>query len=88
MSLYLFVYVSFIAIVILFIVLAKSLKPNKEIKQEEKKTALLKCLKYELPITRVVEENINVEEKNKTNWGIKILSMQIFATVKFKSVVL
>ena len=67
----------FFAIVIIFILLAKSLKTDKTIKQEEKKTSLLKCLKYELPITKVVEENINVEEKNKTNWGIKILSMQI-----------
>ena len=67
----------FFTILIIFILLAKSLKTDKTIKQEEKKTSLLKCLKYELPITKVVEENINVEEKEKTNWGIKILSMQI-----------
>ncbi len=67
----------FFAIAIIVILLAKSLKTDKTIKQEEKNTSLIKCLKYELPITNVVEENINVERKNKTNWAIKILSMQI-----------
>lgn len=67
----------FFLIVIIFILLIKSLKTDKTINKEEKETSLIECLKYELPITRVVEENINIEEKQKTNLGVKILSMQI-----------
>lgn len=65
----------FFVIVILFILLLKSLKTERTIKEEEKKTSLLQCLKYELPVTRVVEESI--EENKKIDIGIKILSMQI-----------
>lgn len=67
----------FFAIVVLFILLAKSLKTDKTIQKEEKKIALLECLKYELPITKLAEENTKIEENSKTNLGIKILSMQI-----------
>ncbi len=65
----------FFVIAIILILLVKSLKTEKTIKQEEKKTSLLQCLKYELPVTRVVEESI--EENKKIDIGIKILSMQI-----------
>lgn len=65
-------------IIIIFILLTKSLKIEKAVKQEEKKESLLQCLKYELPITRVIDEKVNIiEDTNKTNWGIKLLSTQI-----------
>ena len=65
----------FFIIIILFIFLVKLLTRDKSIKKEEKKIALIECLKYELPMTKVVEENF-VESPEKI-LGTKILSMQI-----------
>lgn len=65
----------FFIIIILLIVLAKSLTRKEPVEKKEKNTALIECLKYELPITKVVEENF--QEEVKTKFGIRILSMQI-----------
>lgn len=67
----------FFVITIIFILLVKSLNTDKKREQREDRISLLQCMKYELPITRVVKENISIEENDENNWGIKILSMQI-----------
>ena len=65
----------FFMIFLLLIALVKSLNVNKMSKDEKRNIALIECLKYELPITNIVEENI--EDYNNEKLGIKILSMQI-----------
>ena len=65
----------FFIVILLFILLMKLLAKDKPIKETEKKTSLIECLKYELPMTKVVEENF-VESPERI-LGTKILSMQI-----------
>ena len=69
-----YIFIFFIIIILLALVL--KLLPKKEVEEKkEKSTTLIECLKYELPITRVIEENC--EESIKPIFGVKILSMQI-----------
>ena len=49
----------FFVITIIFILLVKSLNTDKKREQREDRISLLQCMKYELPITRVVKENIS-----------------------------
>ncbi len=65
----------FLLIIILLILIVKSNNSEKSISEKESKSTLIECLKYELPITKVIEEE--VENKEQINLGIKILSMQI-----------
>lgn len=65
----------FFIIIISFILLSTLLLKDKKIEKKENNTTLIECLKYELPMTRMVEENF--DEVTSKKLGIKILSMQI-----------
>lgn len=65
----------FFIIIISFILLSTLLLKDKKIEKKENNTTLIECLKYELPMTRMVEENF--DEVTSKKIGIKILSMQI-----------
>ncbi len=64
----------FFIIVISFILILRVLKKD-GVEEKQQKNTLIECLKYELPMTKVIEENF--EEIPEKNLGTRILSMQI-----------
>lgn len=69
----------FFIIIFVIILLIKSIKGNKNDDVIDNKNTLIECLKYEVPITKIVEENMDDYSYggSKTILGMKILSLQI-----------